>query len=260
MKTDNQYLKAYIIEDELAGYENLAQILKKYCKNVLLIGNAFTIKDAVNEIPVLQPDVVFLDIELPQENGFQLFKYFPNHQFDIIFTTAYSEYAIKAFNYSAIHYILKPIDIDELQIALKKVIVSDKHNPKDPSKEMQVAIWDAAKEDNLSRLVLPTTEGLHFINVEDIIWCEAKSNYTNFNIIGNKNLLVSKNLKIYEEILSPKIFYRVSRSSLINVNHIVHCSNHRKMEITMSDDSVILLSERRKAAFKELVMNNFGNT
>ncbi len=254
MRTNKQFLKAYIIEDEIAGFENLSQILKKYCSNILLIGNAFTIKDAVAEIPALDPDIVFLDIELPQENGFQLFKYFPNHRFDIIFTTAYSEYAIKAFNYSAIHYILKPIDIDELQKALKKVNVKSK----DIAKEEQLAVWSDAKNNNLNRIVLPTTEGLHFINVEDIIWCEAKSNYTHFYIIGDRNLLVSKSLKTYEEILSEQSFFRASRSSLINVNHIVHCSNHRKMEVTMTDGSIILLSERRKASFKELVMTDLG--
>ncbi len=252
MKTSKQYLKAYIIEDELAGFENLSQILTKYCSNVLLIGNAFTIKDAVAEIPVLEPDVVFLDIELPRENGFQLFKYFPNHSFDVIFTTAYSEYAVKAFNYSAIHYILKPIDIDELQKALRKVNT----NSENIAKERQIAIWKEAKDNNLNKIVLPTYEGLHFVDVDEIIWCEARSNYTHFYISGYENLLVSKSLKVYEEILSSKAFFRASRSSLINIYHIVHCSNHKKMEITMTDDSVILLSERRKAAFKELVMTD----
>lgn len=255
MKTNKKYLKAYIIEDELAGFENLSQILKKYCSNVLLVGNAFTIKDAVAEIPILEPDLVFLDIELPRENGFQLFKYFPDHKFDVIFTTAYSEYAIKAFNYSAIHYILKPIDIDELNRALKKV----KAKSKDATKEQQLAVWSDAKNNNLNRIVLPTTEGLHFINVDDIVWCEAKSNYTHFYIDGLKNLLVSKSLKTYEEILSGQSFFRASRSSLINVNHIVHCSNHRKMEVTMTDGSIILLSERRKVSFKSIVMIDLGN-
>ena len=252
MKTSKQYIKAYIIEDELAGFNNLSQILKKYCSNVLLIGNAFTIKEAVEEIPELEPDIVFLDIELPQENGFQLFKYFPDHSFDIIFTTAYSEYAIKAFNYSAIHYILKPIDIDELQKALEKVNAKSKQ----AAQEKQLAVWKEVNDNNLNRIVLPTYEGLHFVDIDDIIWCEAKSNYTYFYIHGHENLLVSKSLKVYEEILSTKAFFRASRSSLININHIVHSSNHKKMEITMTDGSIILLSERRKTSFKELVMTD----
>ena len=252
MKIHKQYLKAYIIEDEVSGFENLSQILKKYCSNVLLVGNALTIKDAVAEIPILMPDIVFLDIELPQENGFQLFNYFPNHSFDVIFTTAYSEYAVKAFNYSAIHYILKPIDIDELQKALAKVNTKSKQL----TKEDQFAIWKDAMENRLNKIVLPTYEGLHFVDVGDIIWCEAKSNYTHFHIYGHDNLLVSKSLKIYEEILSRKAFFRASRSSLININHIVHCSNHKRMELTMTNGSIILLSERRKSSFKELVMTN----
>lgn len=252
MKTSKQYIKAYIIEDELAGFNNLSQILKKYCSNVLLIGNAFTIKEAVEEIPELEPDIVFLDIELPQENGFQLFKYFPDHSFDIIFTTAYSEYAIRAFNYSAIHYILKPIDVDELQEALEKVNAKSKQ----AAQEKQLAVWKEVNDNNLNRIVLPTYEGLHFVDIDDIIWCEAKSNYTYFYIHGHENLLVSKSLKVYEEILSTKAFFRASRSSLININHIVHSSNHKKMEITMTDGSIILLSERRKTSFKELVMTD----
>jgi len=254
MKTNKKYLKAYIIEDELAGFENLAHILKKYCTNILLVGNAFSIKDAVEELPELEPDIVFLDIELPRENGFQLFKYFPDHKFDVIFTTAYSEYAIKAFNYSAIHYILKPIDIDELQLALSKVNAGIKGT----SNEKQVAIWNDANDNNLNKIVLPTYEGLFFVDVDNIIWCEAKSNYTQFYMSDHENLLVSKSLKVYEDVLSPKSFFRVSRSSLININHIVHCSNHKKMEIKMTDGSIILLSERRKASFKELVMTDLG--
>lgn len=250
MKTSKHYLKAYIIEDELAGFENLSQILKKYCKNVLLVGNAFTIKEAVAELPVLEPDIVFLDIELPQENGFQLFKYFPDHRFDIIFTTAYSEYAIKAFNYSAIHYILKPIDIDDLQKALEKVKF------KSLCKENQLSVWNDVIDNNLNKIVLPTYEGLHFIDVTNIIWCEAKSNYTYFYIEGHENMLVSKSLKVYEEILSTNTFFRSSRSSLININHILHCSNHRNMEITMTDGSIILLSGRRRSSFKELIMRD----
>lgn len=255
MKTNKQFLKAYIIEDELAGYENLAQILRKYCKNVLLIGNAFTIKDAVEEIPILEPDIVFLDIELPQENGFQLFKYFPNHKFDVIFTTAYSEYAIKAFNYSAIHYILKPIDIDELQKAIAKVDVKPKLN----DRENQIDIWKDVVDNNINKIVLPSLQGLHFIEVENIIWCEARSNYTYFYIYGQENILVSKSLKVYENMLSGKSFFRASRASLININHIVHCSNHKKVEITMSDGSVISLSERRKPSFKELISLDINN-
>ncbi|MFT6337129.1 MAG: two-component system LytT family response regulator [Saprospiraceae bacterium] len=229
MKTNKQYLKAYIIEDELAGFENLSQMLKKYSNNILLIGNAFTIRDVVAEIPAWEPDIVFLDIELPQENGFQLFKYFPNHSLDAIFTTDYSEYAIKAFNYSSIHYILKPIDIDERQRVLEKVNVISKL----VTKEEQLAVWKDAIANNLSKIVLPTYEGLHFIDVDDIVWCEAKSNYTHFYVRGQENLLV-KRLKVYEDILSTKAFFRANRTSLIYINHIVNCSNHKKMEITMT--------------------------
>jgi len=253
MKTTKKFLKAYIIEDEQAGYENLAQILKKYCKNVLLIGNAYNIKDAVDEIPVLEPDVVFLDIQLPNENGFQLFKYFPDHQFAVIFTTAYSEYAVKAFNYSAIHYVLKPIDIEELQKALSKV---DDRATTATQRQQQVEVWKNVAEDNINKVVLPSSLGLHFIEMEDVIWCEARSNYTYFHIYGQENILVSKSLKIYEKMLKGKAFFRASRGSLINVNHIVHCSNHKKMEVTMTDGSVIVLSERRKASFKEMVLRD----
>jgi len=244
-----QFLKAYIVEDEVAGYENLSQILKKYCSNILLVGNAFNVKDAVEEIPVLEPDVVFLDIELPKENGFQLFKYFPERTFDVIFITAYSEYAIKAFNYSAIHYILKPIDVHELQLAVNKI------NKKPIDREQQLSVYRNVIDNNLSKIILPTLEGMHFIDTENIIWCEAKSNYTHFHIYGQDTILVSKSLKVYDEMLQGKNFFRTNRSCLININHIIHCSSHRKMEITMSDGSVVTLSERRKSLFKSVVLN-----
>lgn len=246
---NKQYIKAYIIEDEPASLENLTQILKKYCQNVLLVGSASSIQDAVEELPVLQPDVVFLDIELPRENGFELFSYFPDPAFDVVFTTAYSEYAIKAFNYSAIHYILKPIDIDELQMAISKVTVSAK--PKERSK--QIEVWSNVMDSKLNKLVLPTNEGLHFIEVDDVVWCEARSNYTYFYILGNDNILVSKSLKSYEQLLEGKTFFRANRSSLININHILHCSNHRTMEVRMSNGSIVFLSERRRQAFKDII-------
>ena len=244
----SKILKAYIVEDEQASLENLSKIIIKYCKNLLLVGYANTVAGAANEIPHLDPDIVFLDIELPNENGFKLFDYFPNHEFEVIFTTAYSEFAIKAFNYSAIHYILKPIDIDELQTAINKV-VELKINQ---SKNDQLQIWKNVSNNNFSKIVLPTQDGLHFIETENIVWCEAKSNYTLFHILGRDNILVSKSLKTYEDSLSKSSFFRASRSSLINLNHIVHCSKHLKMEITMIDGSVIVIGERRKAAFKEI--------
>lgn len=245
-------LKAYIVEDEQASLENLTKIIKKFCKNVLLVGSAGTVADAASEIPHLNPDVVFLDIELPNENGFKLFDYFPNHDFEVIFTTAYSEFAIKAFNYSAIHYILKPIDIEELQTAIQKVI----DLKADQKKKDQIQVWNNASNQNFSKIVLPSQDGLHFIETDNIVWCEAKSNYTLFHILGRDNILVSKSLKTYEDALSNKSFFRCSRSSLININHIVHCSKHQKMEITMIDGSVIVLGERRKALFKEIFQTN----
>ena len=253
MKTDRTFLKAYIIEDEEAGYQNLSEILKKYCPDVLLVGNAYSIKDAVAEIPVLEPDIVFLDIELPQENGFQLFKHFPDHDFSVVFTTAYSEYAIKAFNYSAIHYILKPIDIDELHLAIAKVHAKSSNN----SAAEQVEVWRAVAElNNHSKIVLPTSEGIHFINTKDIIWCEAQSNYTLFFLDGQDKILVSKSLKVYDDLLSEKGFYRTSRSALVNINHVVHCSNHKKMELTMTNDDIVIVSERRRSSFKNTILKD----
>ena len=245
-------LKAYIIEDEQASLENLSRIIKKYCPNLLLVGFANTIADAVKEIPHLNLDIIFLDIELPNENGFKLFDYFPDHDFEVIFTTAYSDFAIKAFNYSAIHYILKPIDIEELQVAIKKVVDLKRIQ----SKQDQIKIWNNVNSQNFTKIVLPTQDGLHFIETDNIVWCEAKSNYTLFHILGRENILVSKSLKTYELALENKTFYRASRSSLINLNHIIHCSKHAKMEITMIDGSIIVLGERRKAEFKEIFETN----
>ena len=244
----NNYYKAFIVEDEISGLENLTRIINKFCKEIILVGSAGTIAEAVEKIPIVQPDIIFLDIELPRENGFKLFDYFPNHDFEVIFTTAYSEFAIQAFNYSAIHYILKPIDIAELQTAIKKVDL--KRNPE--NKEEQVKIWNAANDQDFSKIVLPTSEGLHFIETDDIVWCEAKSNYTLFHLLGRDNILVSKNLKVYEKAFESKSFFRSGRSSLINLKHIVHCNNHQKMEITLIDGSIVTLSEPRKVLFKEI--------
>src|SRR5688500_12643822 len=189
-------LKAIIVDDEPKARENLQILLQDFVEGVEVVALCQNISEATQAVTEHSPDVVFLDIQLQRETGFDLLTTLKEVNFEVIFTTAYTEYAIKAFKFSAIDYLLKPIDIDELKKAVSKVEKRVNHNMTSRLTQLVQNLKQGSSENY--RIALPTLDGLVFINVQDILYCEASSNYTQI-FTSQEKYLVSKTLKEYDE-------------------------------------------------------------
>ena len=238
-------INAIIVDDESKSQNALKQLLEKYAEEVTVVAIAANVKEAVKLIQKHQPQLVFLDIQMPQENGFALFDYFSTVSFEIIFTTAYSQYAIMALRLAAVDYLLKPIDKSELQLAIQKAakrIVQRISN-------QQLALLKDNLNHDLKKIALPHSNGYFFVDIKDIIQCEASRNYTYFYLANDQKILVSKNIGLYENLLGNFNFLRVNRSNIINLNHVISYSRARQGTITLSNDMIIPLSSNRRQQF-----------
>lgn len=240
-------LTCIIVDDELKSRESLQILLQDFCDHVEVLAVCQGVTEAVEVIKKYNPELVFLDIQMQRETGFDLLTKFSTINFEVVFTTAYSEYAIKAFKFSAIDYLLKPIDVSELQQALEKVRKKLKN---DISGRLEQLIHNLKPAGNQKyRLALPTGDGLIFVTVEEILYCEADSNYTTIHLLNGKSHLVSRTLKEYEELLSGHDFFRIHNSTLINLNFIKNYVRGEGGYVVMSNDKALDVSKRKKEAF-----------
>lgn len=244
-------LKAIIIEDEASNRINLANLLREFCPDVDLIGEAANVLEGVKLINQLKPKLVFLDIEMPVHNGFKLFDYFTRPPFHVIFTTAHDEYALKALKISAIDYLLKPIDLEELMLSIEKA-KSALLSKNDQSK-YTVLQTNINSKNGIEKISIPTKDGYLFIDVMDIIYCKSDSNYTNFVLKNGKTILVSQTLKIYDDLLSGNNFFRISRSCLVNLKYMERYLRQKKSLIVMSNGDSLILSPKKREKFMEAI-------
>lgn len=242
-------IRAVIAEDEPRNIDNLKRILEKHCEGVEVVGTANTVKDAVDIIKKTEPDVLFLDIEMPPNKGFEVLEKFPTINFDVIFTTAHEEYALQAIKFAALDYLLKPINIQELQHALKKVKVDRHHNGQSNELAAILKEYLKDKESSFSKIVIPSNDGYNVIDLTNIVYCEACDSYTKIHTDEKKVHLISKPLKEYDELLSDKGFYRVHKSYLVNINHIRKIIKGIGAAVVMSDTTNIPISMRKKDEF-----------
>jgi two-component system, LytTR family, response regulator len=247
-------IKAIIIEDEKMSRETLRHLLDKYCPEVEIIAEADGYRKGLEEIKKHPPDVIFLDIQMPDGSGFKLLEELEVVDFEIIFTTAFDQFAIKAIKYSALDYLLKPIIPDELIEAVKRVEKKKAENAKKKSLEVLPENVKAQDEGN-RKIILSTSEMIHVINVEDIIRCESDNYYTYFFFVDGRKLLVSKTLKENEELLSPYNFIRPHKSHLINLKYIKSYIRHDGGYILMTDGTHIPVSRRKKDKIMEIIYN-----
>ena len=238
-------LKAFLVDDEENSRTALKNMLVDYCKDVTVIGEAGTVKKAVESIKILQPDLVFLDIVMPKENGFELFNYFDKPTFDVIFSTAYNDYAVKAFQLSAIDYLLKPVDLDLLRNAIEKV----KEKKTLDSQPERISILENNMNSSLEKISLPTNEGYLYIEIKNIVRCEAQGNYTQFYFRDGTKILVSRTLKGYENILTELHFFRINRSQLVNLKCIKIVGRQRNPTVSLDDGTELVMSSFRKDEF-----------
>ena len=241
-------IRAIIVEDEEKARGNLIQILSEYCKDVELVDSQDNVQDGIKSIREHKPDLVFLDVHMQAETGFDLLEQVGKVDFEVIFTTAHNEYAVKAFKFSAIDYLLKPVDIDELVNAVQKV---GEKIDEDATKERYQLIVENLKDQKsrFNKIALPTTDGLIFVQVSNIIRCESEDNYTHFFLADGERILVSKTIKYFEELLTDQDFFRIHQSHLININHIKEYHKGEGGYAIMSDDSSVIVSRRKKEAF-----------
>ncbi|MCU0369930.1 MAG: LytTR family DNA-binding domain-containing protein [Bacteroidales bacterium] len=247
-------IKAIIIEDEKMSRETLRRLLEKYCPVVEVIAEADGYRKGLEEIRKHHPDVIFLDIQMPDGSGFRLLEEIETVDFEIIFTTAFDQFAIKAIKYSALDYLLKPIIPQDLIEAVDRV---EKKKAEKVKRRLMEAIPgnDHAQEDRSHKIVLSTAEMIHVIDIEDIIRCESDNYYTYFYFTDGRKLLVSKTLKENEELLSQHNFIRPHKSHLINIKYIKSYIRQDSGYILMTDGTRIPVSRRKKDKIMEIIFN-----
>jgi two-component system LytT family response regulator len=242
-------LRVVIVEDETHSREALKSLLLEFCKDIEIVGLAGDVNAAVKIIHESKPDVVFLDVELQTGTGFNVLEQVRDVHFDIIFTTAFEQYAVQAIKLSSIDYLLKPIDIEELQQAVDKA--RTKKNEEDQKRKLEALMSNLESTVGKKRVCLATSDGLEFINMLDIAYCEANGSYTNFHLTNGATILVSKNLKEYETTLSDQHFMRVHNSFLINLAEVKKFVKSEGGYILMKDNTQISISPKKRDEFME---------
>lgn len=246
-------MKAIIIDDIEITHSIITKIINTYFENIEIIDTAYNVAKGVDIINKHNPDIVFLDINLPDGTGFDILKKINNTNFKLIFVTAHQEYALNAIKFSALDFLLKPLDEDEIITAINNAIskIKDDEN----QLKIETFINNFENQDKNQKIVLKTQDNIYIAKVNDIIRCEADGNYTKIYINQSSNILISKTLKEYEELLKNYNFIRVHKSHLININYIEHFEKRDSGTIYMIDGSKIGVSHRKK----EVLLNALNN-
>jgi two-component system, LytTR family, response regulator len=244
-------LKSIIVDDEFKSRESLKALVEKFCENIQVSAVCQNGDEAIKAIHEFKPDVVFLDIQLQRETGFDILQRLDKIDFEIIFTTAFSEFAVRAFKFSAIDYLLKPVDIEDLRKSVEK---ARKRILGNISERMtQLAQTMKGNTFKHSRLAVPSSDGLVFVNVDAILYCEASGNYTNIHMGDGRKFVVSRTLKEYEEMLEDLDFFRIHNSYLINLNLIKKYIRGEGGQVVMTNDQALDVSKAKKKSFLEKI-------
>ncbi len=237
-------IETIIVDDEPYCCESLVTMLGRYCPEVKVIDVCNSGDCALKMIQKRTPQLLFLDIEMPQMNGFELLEKLPEINFELIFTTSYDQYAIKAFRFSALDYLLKPIDREELEQAVQKVINRNQR----PSPQQIDLLFQKLHQPivKINKIAIPTVEGLHLLPIESIISCTSESNYTILKLKDSQKIVTTRILKEIQEMLEEYSFLRVHNSYLINLNEVVKYIKGEGGHLIMSDGSAIDVSRSRK--------------
>jgi two-component system, LytTR family, response regulator len=239
-------IKVIIVDDEEKCRTTLKTLLSMYCPSLEVIEMCNSVSSAMEAFERQMPDLVFLDIEMPSQNGFALFDSIKKPSFAVIFTTAHGHYAIKAIKYSALDYLLKPIHSDELIAAVTKIDENKSNATHTVIPNIEVLLTNLKVKGNIAKIAIPTFDGLQMINSSDIIKCTADESYTHITLSNKTKLTVTRILKEYEELLSDLNFFRVHNSCLINLTHVTKYIKGDGGYVVMSDGSSVEVSRRKK--------------
>jgi len=243
-------LNTIIVDDEQDSRTILRNYLGKYCPDVHIVEDCTNIQEAQKAIEAHAPDLVFLDIEMPYGNAFDLLENLEEVNFEIIFITAFSQYAVEAFNRSAVHYMLKPLDIDELIEAVAKAKTRIQNNAQ--INHAHLLLENLASEKNQKqKIALPLLDGFEVVRLTDILYCEANDNFTQFYFVNGSKSLICRQLKFYENNLKALGFCRVHRSYLINLDYVKRYIKGKGGTVILENDTEIQVSNTRKQAFLE---------
>jgi len=241
-------LKTLIVDDEQDAVEFINSIIGEYCPSLEVVAKANNIVQGAAAINDKKPDLVFLDVEMPNGNGFDLLAQFPEKDFEVVFITAFNHYAIKAIKFSAVDYILKPINIHEFIEAVNRVVKKRSERPSQGNENLKI-LMENLRTSPPSRMAIPTADGMEYLNPREIIRIEADRSYSWFFLTGGRKILVSKHLKEFQELLSDRHFFRSHNSHLINLKYVKKYIRKEGGYIEMTDNTMIPVSRNRKDLF-----------
>lgn len=244
-------IKTVLIDDEGNALEMMEWLLQTYCPQVEIAAMCTSAQQGIEAINKHKPDVVFLDIEMPVMNGFDMLEQFDDLFFDVVFCTAYDQFALRAFKYSALNYLLKPVDPEELKNTVQRI---EKFKAVPTREQFNLLLQNLKNTEKTTpqRIALTHNDGLIFVPTAEIVFCEAESNYTKVHLTDGKKIMVSKVLKDLDEALAGPDFYRVHSSFLININRIKKFIRGEGGYLVMDNDAMVSISRSRKQEFMEL--------
>ncbi len=248
-----EQLKAILVDDERSSLQNLQQKLTEFCPDVKIIAITERPEEAIELIQRENPDVVFLDIEMPRMNGLRMLEHLKEYTGEIIFTTAYNHYAVEAIRISAFDYLLKPVSIAELQEAVDRLIKFRRPDTREKLDVLRQSLSDTRSQDD--KIAVPTQEGLDFIRIKDIVHIESSANYSRIYFLDGKAILVTRLLKDFEDMLTPYRFYRVHNSHLINLQYIRKYIRGDGGQVILQNGDTIDVARRKKDEFLKLISN-----
>lgn len=245
-------LKSIIIEDVEAAREKLQMLIKNYCSNSIeLVALCKNAEEGIEQIQKHKPELIFLDIEMPGLTGFEMLRQIGKINFDVIFTTAHDHYAIKAIKFSALDYLLKPIDLEQLKEAITKAL--EKRNMKYSESRYENFVGNLESKNKLSSLSIPTGDGFMMIKTEDIVWCEAINYYCVFHLKNKSEIIATRTLKEIEELLTGSGFVRIHNSHMININNMVRYIKGVGGQVEMCDGRTLDVSRRKKDELMQVI-------
>jgi two-component system LytT family response regulator len=243
-------IKAILIDDEEGARFTLSTLLSSYCPDVEILAQCSTVPEAVLAINKFSPDVVFSDIEMPEYNGFELIDFFKEIDFEFVFVTAYSQYAIRAFEVSAVDYLLKPVEVEPLRNAVEKVLQKRKQSNINQRLELMKSVYGG---EEIKKIALPMNDGLMFVDVAEIVYFEADRAYTQVFLTNGSKITVSKPMRVFDDILNNRQFiFRPHRSYLINLNYLKKYMRGDAL-LTMDNGVIIPVSRDRKQEFEAIL-------
>ncbi|MBL7845123.1 MAG: response regulator transcription factor [Cyclobacteriaceae bacterium] len=239
-------MRAVIVEDEMHSRETLKNLIGEFCPEVSVVGMAGSVDEAIQVIQATNPTILFLDIELQTGTGFDVLSRLPDMALDVIFTTAYEHYAIRAIKFSSLDYLLKPIDVEELQLAISKA--RTRQNANNQKQQLDTLLANITGQ-HMKKICLATADRLEFVKVDEITLCEANGSYTTIYLKDSRKIMVSRNLKEYENLLIDEHFMRVHNSYLVNLREVKQYVKSEGGYLLMNDNKQVSISPKKRDEF-----------